>query len=211
MRERVKLAFASGSDDLIPTLLEKMAGIYPELPLYVVSEFAPPGGEPWIRWYPAKDLAENMARLEAFVAGKDVALAGIILQPNMPYWAMRWAAARRWPLRLMVFNENLDHFMLRPRSLPVMAKHFYWRTKNFVRWQTRPGGAFYTFVWRVFHPWAFRRPVAYWAARLSGSLNVPGASATAPSCGTAVAGMVLPSGAPARWSAYFTAAAPLPL
>lgn len=185
MRERVKLAFASGSDDLIPTLLEKMAGIYPELPLYVVSEFAPPGGEPWIRWYPAKDLAENMARLEAFVAGKDVALAGIILQPNMPYWAMRWAAARRWPLQLMVFNENLDHFMLRPRSLPVMAKHFYWRTKNFVRWQTRPGGASYTFVWRFFHPWAFRRPLAYWAARLSGAL----APKTAAALGSLASGL----------------------
>ena len=87
-----------------------------------------------------------------------------------PIRQMRWAAARRWPWQLMVFNENLDHFMLRPRSLPVMAKHFYWRTKNFVRWETRPGGSFYTFVWRLLHPWAFRRPVAYWAARVSGKL-----------------------------------------
>ncbi len=180
MAGRIKLAFASGSDDLIPTLIEKMAGIYPELPLWVVSEFAPPGeGVRWIRWYPAKDLADNAARIDAAVAGYEVALAGIVLQPRMPYWPMRWAAARRWPWQLMVFNENLDHFMLRPRSLPVIAKHFYWRGKNFVRWETRPGGTLYTWAWRLLHPWAFRRPVAYrmalWSGALAARFRGPGA------------------------------------
>ena len=171
MTERIKLAFATGSDDLIATLLEKMAGLFPDVPLYLVSEFPPPGaGVPWIRWYPAKDVSENMARVAAATAGKDVVLVGIILQPRMPYWAMRWAAARRWPWRLIVFNENLDHFMLRPRSLPVMAKHFWWRTKNFVRWETRPGGTVYTIVWRLLHPRAFLRPIAYWMARVSGAV-----------------------------------------
>ena len=173
MTERIKLAFATGSDDLIATLLEKMAGLFPDVPLYLVSEFPPPGaGVPWIRWYPAKDVSENMARVAAATAGKDVVLAGIILQPRMPYWAMRWAAARRWPWRLIVFNENLDHFMLRPRSLPVMAKHFWWRTKNFVRWETRPGGTAYTIVWRLLHPRAFLRPIAYWMARVSGAVAI---------------------------------------
>lgn len=171
MAERIKLAFATGSDDLIPTLLEKMAAIYPGLPLILVSEFpSPTPGVPWIRWFPAKDLAENMARLEASIAGKEVALAGIILQPRMPYWKMRWSAARRFPRQLMVFNEQLDHFMLRPRSLPVIAKHLWWRTKNFIRWETRPGGTAYTIAWRLLHPWAFRRPIAYALARLSGRL-----------------------------------------
>lgn len=171
MTERIKLAFATGSDDLIPTLLEKMAGIFPDTPLYLVSEFSPPVVDvTWIRWYPAKDLSENMARVAAATAGKDVVLAGIILQPRMPYWTMRWAAARRWPLRLIVFNENLDHFMLRPRSLPVIAKHFWWRTKNFARWETRPGGTAYTIIWRLLHPRAFLRPIAYWMARMSGAI-----------------------------------------
>jgi len=81
--ERIKLAFATGSDDLIPTLLARMAGIYPDVPLSLVSEFpSPSAGVPWIRWYPAKDLAENTARVEAAIAGKEVVLAGIILQPN---------------------------------------------------------------------------------------------------------------------------------
>jgi GT2 family glycosyltransferase/glycosyltransferase involved in cell wall biosynthesis len=166
--ERIKLAFASGSEDLIPSLLEKMDGLYPELPLHVISEFpAPPGYSHWIRWYPAKDLADNLARIDAAVAGRQVVLAAIVLQPRMPYWPMRWAALRRWPWQLIAFNENLDHFMLRPRSLPVIARHGYWRARNFVRWETRPGGAVYTFFWRLAHPKAFLRPVAYRLAQLS--------------------------------------------
>ncbi|MBL8241860.1 MAG: glycosyltransferase [Bryobacterales bacterium] len=170
MAEPIKLAFASGSDDLIPTLLDKMGGLYPDLPLHVISEFPPPPQYPWIRWFPAKTLADNTARIDAAVQGKQVVLAGIILQPRMPFWSMRWAAARRWPWQLIVFNENLDHFMLRPRSLPVIARHFYWRARNFVRWETRPGGTLYTFLWRLAHPWAFRRPLAYRLALWSGRL-----------------------------------------
>lgn len=170
MSERIKLAFASGSDDLIPSLVERMASIYPELPLHVVSEFPPPRNLPWIRWFPAQDLADNMARMEAAVAGKTIVLAGILLQPRMPYWPMRWAAFRRWPWQLIIFNENLDHFMLRPRSLPTMARHFLWRGKNFLRWEFRPGGTSYTLLWRLAHPAAFRRPVAYRLARWSGRL-----------------------------------------
>lgn len=175
MGERVKVAFASGSEDLIPTLLEKLAAIYPELPLHVVSEFPPPVVEgvktaKWVPWYPAKDWAENWERVQAAFGGMDVALAAVILQPNMPYWGMRWAALRGWPWQWMAFNENLDHFMLRPRSLPVMARHFWWRTKNFVRWETKPGGTVYTFLWRVGHPRAFLRPIWYWLASLNGWL-----------------------------------------
>lgn len=171
MPERIKIAFASGSDDLIPTLLEKMAGIFPDLPLLLVSEFPPPSKDiPWIRWFPAKDTNDNQARLTAALKDKQIVLAGIILQPNMPYWAMRWTAATHWPRQLMVFNENLDHFMLRPRALPTIAKHLYWRTRNFVRWETRPGGSAYTFFWRLAHPSAYLRPLAFRLAKITGQL-----------------------------------------
>ena len=81
MAERIKLAFASGSDDLIPTLLDKMAGIYPQLPLHLVSEFPPPAaGVTWIRWYPARDLADNSAHTVAEVGDLEVGanLGGLI-------------------------------------------------------------------------------------------------------------------------------------
>jgi GT2 family glycosyltransferase/glycosyltransferase involved in cell wall biosynthesis len=173
--QRIKLVFASGSDDLIPTLLEKMAGIQPELPLWLVAEFPAPPVEGvtvdrWIRWYPAKTLADNERRIDAAVTGLDVELAAILQQPRMPFWAMRWAAMRRWPLRMLVFNENLDHFMLRPRQIPAILRYFLWRAKNFARWETRPGGAVYTFAWRLRHPGAWRRPAAYRAALWSGAL-----------------------------------------
>jgi GT2 family glycosyltransferase/glycosyltransferase involved in cell wall biosynthesis len=167
--QRVKIAFGSGSEDLIPTLIEKMSAIEPDLPLYVVSEFPPEHGR-WIRWYPAKDLSENAARIEAALAGCEVVYAGIILQPRMPYWKMRWAAIRRWPWRLMAFNENLDHFMLRPAQAPVILRHYLWRAGHLIRWETRPGGGLYTLIWRLFHPWAFGRPIAYRAALVSGWL-----------------------------------------
>ncbi|MBM3787008.1 MAG: glycosyltransferase [Acidobacteria bacterium] len=166
MRQRVKLAFATGSDDLIPSLIDELRKIEPDLPLWLVSEFPPP--EPvdkWIRWYPAKDFASNRARVLFETGACEVAYAAILVQPRMPYWKMRAMAAMQWPWRLIVYNENLGHFMLRPRSLPVILRHFLWRTGNFIRWETRPGGTLYTWVWRLFHPRAFRRPIAYWLAR----------------------------------------------
>ena len=171
MTRRVKLAFASGSDDLIPSLIEELSRIEPSLDIYLVSEFAPPAPvKKWIRWFPAKDLADNTARVLDAVRDREVAYAAIIAQPRMPYWKMRFMAARAWPMQLIVFNENLGHFMFRPRSIPVILRHFLWRTGNFIRWETKPGGTLYTWVWRLFHPSAFLRPLAYWGARLCGAL-----------------------------------------
>jgi GT2 family glycosyltransferase/glycosyltransferase involved in cell wall biosynthesis len=171
MAGRVKLAFASGSDDLIPSLIEELTRIEPELDIYLISEFAPPVPvKKWIRWFPAKSLADNTARVLDAVCDCEVAYAAILAQPRMPYWKMRFMAARAWPLQLMVFNENLGHFMFRPRSIPVILRHFLWRAGNFIRWETRPGGTLYTWIWRLFHPSALRRPIAYAAARAAGAL-----------------------------------------
>lgn len=177
MKERIKIAFASGSDDLIPTLIERMNALEPTLPLYVVSEFPPPEG----RWRPfqlGRTFEENLAGIRAAFSDKEVVLAGLILQPNMPYWHMRFIPMRLWPFRTVFYNENLDHFMLRPRSLGTIARHFLWRAGNFVRWELRPGGGTYTFLWRLAHPGAFKRPLDYRRARgaklklVSGAVSV---------------------------------------
>lgn len=177
MKRQCKVAFATGSEDLIPTLLEEMAKLPGDLPIHVVSEFPPPAGK-WIPWNPVRSFADNYDRLLADLGGDEVTFAGIILQPNMPYWAMRWAALRAFGLQVVFYNDNLDHFMLRPRSVPVILRHFWWQSKNFVRWQTRPGGALYTWVWRAFHPQSLRRPMHYALARWAGKLA--GGSASAP-------------------------------
>jgi len=162
-----KVAFVSCKDHLIAPYLERMQAIYPELPLFVVAEFPPPIGK-WIPYHPKRSIADNMARLKATIAGAQVRLSGAVLEPNTPYWPMRWMALRLSPLGFIAFNENLDHFMLRPRSLSTMARHFLWRAKNFLRWQLRPGGAAYTWAWRVRHPSAMKRPAYYRAALISG-------------------------------------------
>ena len=169
MSERIKVAFASGSEDLIPTLLERLAEIEPDLPVYVISEFAPPAGH-WVPYKVGHGFRENLARVRAELAGKRVAYAALILQPRMPYWKMRFIPVTLWPLRTLFYNENLDHFMLRPWSLPKIAGHFWWRLKNLARWELRPGGATYTFLWRLAHPRAFVRPLAYGAGLLAGRL-----------------------------------------
>ena len=164
MKERIKIAFASGSEDLIPTLIERMNALEPDLPLYVVSEFPPSEGR-WRPYHLSRTFEENLATVRAAFADKEVVFAGLILQPNMPYWHMRLIPMRLWPLRTIFYNENLDHFMLRPQSLGTMARHFLWRARNFVRWQLRPGGLTYTFLWRLAHPLAFKRPLDYLRAR----------------------------------------------
>ncbi|MGA3242401.1 MAG: hypothetical protein ABSG03_39655, partial [Bryobacteraceae bacterium] len=43
LKPKIKVAFASGTDDLNARLIERMREIFPELPLYVVAEFQPAG------------------------------------------------------------------------------------------------------------------------------------------------------------------------
>jgi len=151
----------------VPTLLEQMRLLRPDLPLYVVSEFPVEDGH-WIPYHPGRSLARNLEQCRWVLRGKKIRLAGLILQPRMPYWGLRLIALRIGGLRTVFFNENLDHFMLRPRSFGVMVRHLLWRAKNLVRWELSPGGATYTLLWRLAHPKAFLRPCLLRMGRLAG-------------------------------------------
>lgn len=186
MGEPVLVAVASGSEDLIPTLIEKMRAIRPDLPLYVISEFQEPGVN-WIPYRPGRSSEQNLAAVESQLAGKEIVFAGLILQPRMPYWGMRKLAWKLAGLKTIFFNENLDHFMLRPRALPTIARHCWWRTRNFVRWELRPGGTTYTWLWRLRHPRAFIRPWRYRAALKQGESVLARRAATPPVPDPAVA------------------------
>ncbi|MBV8820334.1 MAG: glycosyltransferase, partial [Acidobacteriaceae bacterium] len=170
MKPAVKVLFASGSDDLIPTAMDHMRALFPDLPLVVVSEFPPNEDARWIPYHVGRTLRDNLALCRASLKDSDVRLSAVILQPRMPYWKMRAAGFLLSPLNFLAFNENLGHFMLRPRSLPTMLRHFLWRTRNFLVWEFSPGGAIYTFLWRLVHPWAFQRPIHAIAARFAGAL-----------------------------------------
>lgn len=165
----IKIAVASGSEDLTETLIERMNAIRPDLPLYVVSEFRVDGAE-WIPYHLGRTFAQNLAACRSAIAGRKVKYSGLILQPRMPYWTMRLLGFVLGGANTIFFNEQLDHFMLRPGSLPNIARYYLWRASNLVRWELRPGGFTYTFFWRLRHPHAFARPLRAVQARFMGWL-----------------------------------------
>ncbi len=169
MKQAVKVLFASGSDEVIARVLERTKTILPELPLVVVSEF-PPGEGEWIRFHVKRKWRENRALVRAKLAGRRIRIAAVILEPRTPYWGLRTLGFAMAPLYFLAFNEEGEHFMLRPRSVSTIVRHFLWRAKNFVRWQVNPGGWIYTQLWRVGHPREFRRPLFYRLALLRGMM-----------------------------------------
>jgi GT2 family glycosyltransferase/glycosyltransferase involved in cell wall biosynthesis len=169
LKPQIKLAFTSGADDLNRQLVQRMRQIFPDLPLWVVSDFPPEDGElKWIRWRMGRGFRENFARCRAELRGYRVRLAGVMLVPNVPFRRMRLAALLLSPAGFLAFNENLNHFMLRPRCLPAILRHAAWRVKNLLRWSV---GAARGADW----------PALFWyaAARASGFLRLQAGRASA--------------------------------
>ena len=133
LKPKIKVAFASGTDDLNARFIARMREIFPELPLYVVSDFRPADNDlHWVRYQGG--ILENWARCRSAFRGKSIRLAGVLLVPNVPFRRMRLLALILAPLYFLAVNENLNDFMLRPGSLRAMARHFAWRARNFLRW-----------------------------------------------------------------------------
>ncbi len=163
----VKVLFASCTTDLAVRAVERMREILPELPLVVVSEFPSAHGE-WIPFQIRHSLAENIALCRARLAGRRIRIGAIVLQPGKPYGRLRWMGLRIAPAGLLVFNEHLNHFSLRPSSALQIVRHFRWRTREFIQRQTHPGGWLYTWLWRLANPHALRRPLYYRTALTAG-------------------------------------------
>jgi glycosyltransferase involved in cell wall biosynthesis len=99
----------------------------------VVSDFRPADSDlHWVRYQGG--ILENWARCHSAFRGKSIRLAGVLLVPSVPFRRMRLLALILAPLYFLAVNENLNDFMLRPGSLPAMARHFAWRVRNFWRW-----------------------------------------------------------------------------
>jgi glycosyltransferase involved in cell wall biosynthesis len=139
LKPKLKVVFASGTDDLNARLIERMRNIYPGLPLCVVSEFPPADRDVrWVRYQVDRPLRHNLARCRAAFRGSSIRLAAVMLTPNVPLRRLRLLALLLAPLNVLAFNEDLNHFMLRPRSIPAMFRHALWRARNFVRWHLGP-------------------------------------------------------------------------
>jgi len=165
--ETIKVLFASGSEDLIPTAIEHMQELLPELPLVVVSEF-PIDGTRWLPYPLSRGFWENLAFFRWKFRDKRIRISAVILQPRMPYWRMRLIAFALSPWNFLAFNEAFGHFMVRPKTLGTIARHLAWRTRNFFVWEFSPGGATYTWLWRLRHPKALVRPSHVLLARIAG-------------------------------------------
>jgi GT2 family glycosyltransferase/glycosyltransferase involved in cell wall biosynthesis len=156
LKPLVKVAFCSGTDELNGELVERVAAHYPELPLYVVSEFAPARGS-WIPYHVNRPLSENLRRCRAALAGLRIRLAGVVLAPGLPYRRMRLMALLLSPRGFLAYNESMDSWMLRPRCIPAMLRHALWRMRNWVRWQWQYRG----------NPESWRLALLYRAALLA--------------------------------------------
>jgi len=167
LSETVKVLFASGSEDLIPTAIQHMRQLFPEIPLVVVSEFAPEGAA-WIPFRVSRGFWENLGFFRWHFRGRRIRISAVILQPRMPYWRMRWIAFFLSPWNFLAFNENFGHFMFRPISVGTILRHMLWRTRNFLVWHFSPGGTAYTFFWRLAHPKSYRRPLLALLAKGAG-------------------------------------------
>jgi len=133
----IKVLFASASEPVIALVIEQMKAIFPDLPLVVVSEFQPPAGE-WIRYHIKRTPEENESFILSKLAGRPIRLGAMILEPKTPHQALRRLGRKMTPLfRMLVFNEEGQHFVLRPDNAHVMLRHGLWRMSNLVRTQKK--------------------------------------------------------------------------
>ena len=152
---------------MVALVREKFREIYPELPLIVVSEFPTPEGE-WIPYHLKRSWQENRDLITARLAGRSVRLSAVILEPRIPHWRLRALGFTLAPMRFLAFNETGGHFMLRPRSVPTMLRHFVWRSKNLVRSQLQPESSTYRAAEWFRHPAKFRLSLLYRMAMARG-------------------------------------------
>ena len=74
----IKIAFASGPAHLNREMIDRIAKIRPDLPLFVVAEFEPHRGQ-WIPYHVLRGFRENLAAIRAGIAGTRIETAAMIL------------------------------------------------------------------------------------------------------------------------------------
>jgi GT2 family glycosyltransferase/glycosyltransferase involved in cell wall biosynthesis len=156
----VVLAIASGPHHLAEAFARAAERFAGNLPLYVFSEMPAPCGI-WLPQRPERTAEEERARILAEIDGRPVRYVCVLLTPDSRFGPMRLLALRLGGLRTVFFNENMDHFLLRPRSLPAIADHFAWRARSWVKFQSNPGGVLYTWWWRMQRLSRWRRTRLY--------------------------------------------------
>lgn len=167
LTQPVKVLFASASDPVVALALERFRAIFPELPLVVISEFPATEGE-WIPYHIRRTWRENRDLIRSRLGARPIRLAAVILEPRIPHWRLRALGLALAPLRVLVFNETGQHFMLRPRSAVTILRHAVWRMKNLVRVQLQPESSAYRAMEWFRKPAKFRLSMLYRMATARG-------------------------------------------
>lgn len=67
-----------------------MRAIFPELPLWIVSDFPPDEKDlRWIPWRASRSLFENLPAARAAIGENPIRLAAVMLVPNVPFRRLR--------------------------------------------------------------------------------------------------------------------------
>lgn len=83
--QAIRILFGSGSPSLIEATIQQLPQ---DLPLIVVSEFAPKQGE-WVPFHIHRSLKENLELLTSKLEGREIQTGAIILDSSAPYEALR--------------------------------------------------------------------------------------------------------------------------
>jgi len=172
-RPQALLAFASTWGDRATAYLTRLLELAAGAEILYVSELPPPRGfarVQWIPWFPRRTLGQNLARIRDALRGRRPVWTTLVLDRQLPYWQMRAAALWVSRGRLLLFNEGLNHFALRPGDAPQALRWLRWRLRDWIHDQTHPGGWFYTQLWRLRHPKAHVRPLVAMLAGWMGTI-----------------------------------------
>jgi GT2 family glycosyltransferase/glycosyltransferase involved in cell wall biosynthesis len=166
----IRVAFACGTAQANAAMLAAFEPIRRELPLHIVSEFAPsePGnvqGE-WIPYHPALPLAQNTAGVQAALEGKTVGVAAVMLDPHPPLRPMQKIASAIGASETHFYDAQGNEIP------PALAR--LWRARARVRGvknQFASGGRARRWLHRLAHPADAEVPIRARAAQAYGAIS----------------------------------------
>jgi GT2 family glycosyltransferase/glycosyltransferase involved in cell wall biosynthesis len=155
----IRVVFASGIAELNQAMLAHFAALRPELPLYVVAEFQPETGE-WIPWHVHRAFDQNLAYVNAALAGMRIEQAAVAFDRRSALGDLRRAAQMLAPAALTAYDEEMR--MSGPGGFLLRRK--FRRLAN----QLRKGGRAHAWLRRIVHPSEAEIPVRARLAQAKG-------------------------------------------
>ena len=165
----IRVAFACGMAQANAAMLESFEPIRNELPLYIVSEFAPSefGNVrcEWIPYHPALPLGQNAAAIRAALEGKTIAVTAVMLDAHPPLRPMQKIASGIGARTLHFFNAQGNEIPSRQARLWSARR----RARD-LKTQFASGGRTRRWLHRLTHPGDAEIPVRARSAQTYGAI-----------------------------------------